>query len=258
MVRASMIRQETNSPQQSVLRASSASSSSPGNWREISSAQPIRIDGPVVSRPWLELPGSISLREVKRRLWHMSPGLLPIVSYIVPHQDPLGPIFKTVALSIMVLITTSLLLQFKTVRRAGESTGLGAVYGYAFSTILMLLLFPGHAELGMLVLCVLAFGDGMATTCGLLFQGPRLPWNPQKTWTGTLAFVTFGGVASSLAYWAESRPQASWSCALTCGFTAAVLAALAESLPSRINDNVRVGVASAVTALTAHALVVGL
>ncbi len=253
-----MIRQENIRPQQLERSANRMASSSSSEWRDSTSAPPIRIDRPAVSRGLLKLPGSISLREFKRRLWHMSPGLLPIVSYTVPHSDPLGPIFKTVALSIMVAITTSLLLQFKTVRRAGESAGLGAVYGYAFSTILMLLLFPGHAELGMLVLCVLAFGDGMATTCGLLFQGPRLPWNPQKTWTGTCAFVTFGGAVSSLAYWAESRPQASLQSAMICGFSAAMIAALAESLPSRINDNIRVGVASAVTALTAHAVVVGL
>ena len=253
-----MSRQQANSPQEHERTTDSPASTSTGEWRETRSGERVRIDIPPVARRRLELPGSISFPELKRRLWHMSPGLLPIASYIYPHKDPLSPTFQAIAFGVMVTITASLLWRYKSIRRAGEQTELSAVFGYAWSTLLTLLLFPWHAELGMLVLAVLAFGDGMATTCGLLLRGPRLPWNPEKTWTGTFAFVGFGGSLSSLAYWAESQPQASWSASLLCGFSAAMIAAVAESLPSRINDNIRVGIASAVTAVTVHAVVVGL
>lgn len=231
---------------------------SDAHWHEI--AYGGQSNSEQINRPrrWAELPGSLSPKELKRRLWHMSPGLLPVLSYIYPHKDPLSPTFRTIACGLIVAISALLLWRFKTIRRSGEQSELSAVFGYAVSTLLTLLLFPQHAELGMLVLCVLAFGDGMATTCGLIFRGPRLPWNPDKTWSGTVSFVTFGGLGSSLAYWAESQPRAATWQALVCGFAAAVVAALAESLPSRINDNVRVGVASAVTAVAAHAMVVGL
>ena len=255
-----MSQQQTNSTQQHKRTTDSPASTSTAEWRETTSGERerVRIDISPVSRRRLELPGSISLPELKRRLWHMSPGLLPIASYIYPHKDPLSPTFQAIAFGVMVTITTALLWRYKTIRRACEQTELSAVFGYAWSTLLTLLLFPWHAELGMLVLAVLAFGDGMATTCGLLLRGPRLPWNPEKTWSGTCAFVGFGGSLSSLAYWAESQPQASWSASLLCGFSAAMIAAIAESLPSRINDNVRVGIASAVTAVAVHAVVVGL
>lgn len=250
--------QLTNDPPKndrpSVLRSTPVTN----EWHETSSGERVRIDSVTPPSRWLELPGSLSTKELKRRLWHMSPGLLPIASYIYPHKDPLSPTFQKIAAGLIVGIAAMLLWRFKTIRRTGEQSELGAVFGYSVSILATLLLFPKHAELGMLVLCVLAFGDGMATTIGLLLCGPRLPWNREKSWTGTFAFVGFGGYLASLAYWAESQPRASWPIALTCGFAAAVVAAVAESLPSRVNDNVRVGIASAVTAVTTHAIVVGL
>jgi dolichol kinase len=231
------------------------------DWHHAASGERWRIDvvaSPSLFRRWGELPGTLSAKEIKRRLWHIAPGFLPIASYIYPHKDPLSPTFCAIAFGLIVGISSALLWKFKTIRRTCEQSELGAVFGYAVSTLLTLLLFPKHAELGMLVLCVLAFGDGMATTCGLMFLGPRLPWNHAKTWSGLTAFVVFGGLASSLAYWAESQPRAMTWQALVCGFSAASIASIAESLPSRINDNVRVGIVAAVTAVIAHAIVVGL
>lgn len=227
-------------------------------WHETSSGERVRIDPVARPRRWGELPGHLTGREWLRRLCHMAPGLLPVASYIYPHQDPLSPTFLKIAAGLIVGYTAWLLFRYQKIRRTDERTEVSAVVGYSTSVLATLLLFPKHAELGMLVLCVLAFGDGMATMCGMLFRGPRLPWNREKSWAGMLAFIGFGGYLASLAYWAESQPQASWPIGLTCGFAAAVVAAFAESLPSRMNDNVRVGIASAVTAVTTHAMVVGL
>lgn len=238
--------------------ANKSSSSAPGQRRQMASGERVRIDTVAQPRRWLELPGHLSATEVKRRLWHMSPGLLPIASYIYPHKDPLSPTFQKIAAGLIIGITALLLWRYKTIRRAGEQSELAAVFGYSVSVLATLLLLPKHAELGMLVLCVLAFGDGMATTCGLLLRGPAIPWNRAKSWAGSLAFVGFGGYSASLAYWAESQPRADWPIALTCGFSAAVVAAFAESLPSRVNDNVRVGLSAAVTAIATHACIVGL
>ena len=228
------------------------------DWLETSSGERVRIDSVARPRRWGELSGHLTGRECLRRLCHMAPGLLPVVSYIYPHKDPLSPTFLKITGGVIVFYTAWLLIRYKKIRREDEHTEVSSVVGYSTSVLATLLLFPKHAELGMLVLCVLAFGDGMATTCGMLFRGPRLPWNRDKSWAGLFAFIGFGGYLASLAYWAESQPQASWPIALTCGFAAAVVAAFAESLPSRVNDNVRVGIASAVTAVTTHAMVVGL
>jgi dolichol kinase len=128
----------------------------------------------------------------------------------------------------------------------------------------MLLLFPAHAELGLTVLAVLAFGDGSATLGGLLFDSRPLPWNRDKTWSGTLCFLLAAIPMASLIYWGESHnaealePGVSFATALFCGGSAAFVAAIAESLRSRINDNVRVGLAASVAVAATHALAVGL
>ena len=70
--------------------------------------------------------------------------------------------------------------------------------------------------------------------------------------------IACGGGLSSLAYAMEARPAVHWLPALLCGFVAATVAAMAESISSRINDNVRVGFAASVTAVAVHAVVVGL
>lgn len=253
-----MFRQSVNKTPDRENFANRSSSLSGDKWLDTANGERLRIDSVTRRRRWLELPGHLTTKELKRRLWHMSPGLLPIASYIYPHKDPLSPTFQKIAAGLIVGIAALLLWRYKSIRRKDEQSELGAVLGYSVSILATLLLLPKHAELGMLVLCVLAFGDGMATTCGLLLRGPALPWNRQKSWAGTLGFVGFGGYLASLAYWAESQPQVSWSIALTCGFSAAIVAAFAESLPSRVNDNVRVGIAAAVTAIATHAFFVGL
>lgn len=187
----------------------------------------------------------------------MAPGLLPILSWAIPHEDPLSITFQIIAASIIIGIAAALVSQYHTIVRRGERNWGPPVMGYAGSVLGMLLLFPASAELGMAVLAVLAFGDGTATLCGLFFRGPTLPWNPQKTWAGTLGFLAFGVPLSSLAYLAESQPRASFATAFACGAAATLAAAIAESLPTRINDNIRVGLASSIAILCMHTALVG-
>jgi dolichol kinase len=42
----------------------------------------------------------------------------------------------------------------------------------------------------------MAFGDGAATLAGTRIGGARLPWNPQKTWSGLAAFVVTAAVGA--------------------------------------------------------------
>jgi dolichol kinase len=165
----------------------------------------------------------------------------------------------------VVGIAVRIFVGYRRIRRWGEQDQrLSAVAGYAASVLLTLIAFPGHAELGLTVLAVLAFGDGSATLGGLLIGGPKLPWNRDKTVAGMLCFLIVGGAMSTVIYWGETNmnpeallPPATILSALVCGGAATVIAAIAESIPSRINDNIRVGVAAAVTAAMAHGMVVG-
>lgn len=94
----------------------------------------------------------------------------------------------------------------------------------------------------MMTLAILAFGDGSATLGGLTLGGLRLPWNRRKTLTGFLCFLLFGGPMASLVYWGEAAAGTTLSTAIIIGVVSTLTAAIAETMPSRINDNLRVGV----------------
>jgi uncharacterized protein (TIGR00297 family) len=139
---------------------------------------------------------------------------------------------------------------------------------YPLSVLLLTISFPARLDLVAAAWGILAFGDGAATLVGrrmqektaknakgaekrllsagsaisAVFSG-RLPWNADKSVAGTLAFIVFGGAAGvALAWWV--RPAASptapivWTVAAP--LAAALLAALVETLPVRLDDNISV------------------
>ncbi len=203
---------------------------------------------------------ALPYRELKRRFWHMTPGVLAFGLLVVPHADPISPTLQLIILSCCLAIGVWILLGFRQIQRRGEGAGLGAVGGYALSVLGTSFLFPRHLELGLAVLAILAFGDGSATLIGSVFRGPRLPWNSGKSWIGLLGFVVVGSSMAAWIYWGEthnpeaSDPPVSFGMAFFLTVPAVVAAAIAESLRSRINDNIRVGVVAAVALVLLHGM----
>jgi dolichol kinase len=183
--------------------------------------------------------------------------LLPFILWPIPHRDPIGPILGYAILAIGLVLGSMVFLQYQKIARAADRERLSVVVGYAASVLLPLYFFPGQAELGLTVLAVLAFGDGSATLGGLLWGGRKLPWNFQKTIVGSCCFVLAAAPLASLVFWGEAQPRVSWTTALIAGLSATLVGAIVESIPSRINDNIRVGVAAAVTLILVHAYVLG-
>lgn len=203
--------------------------------------------------------------EVRRRIWHMAPGLLPFLLWPIPHRDPLSPTLQIIMIGLCLALGAWIFFGFRHIARNGRiNDRISGVGGYAGSVLATLLLFPQHAEMGLMVLGVLAFGDGAATLGGLLLRGPALPWNHDKTWAGFFTFLGIGIPLASLIYWGEShnlealQPGVSFSTALVCGGIPVTVSALAESIKSPINDNIRVGITSAVAVVVTHGLLVGL
>jgi dolichol kinase len=206
---------------------------------------------------------ALPYRELKRRLWHMSPGLLPFVLQQFPHKDPISPTLRLIIVGICVAVAGRILFSFRHIQRQGESTGHAAVGGYSLSVLMMALLFPRDLELALAVLSILAFGDGAATLFGLMLRGPRLPWNSAKSWTGLLAFITVGSVMTAWIYWGETHnaeaadPAVTIWAALALTMPAVVAAAFSESIRSRMNDNIRVGLVAAVSLALLHSFRAG-
>ena len=124
--------------------------------------------------------------------------------------------------------------------RAGSALGMLA---YPVSVLALVLAFRDDLWKAAAVWALLAFGDGMAGLVGQAVGGPRLPWNAGKGWAGLLAFVVFGTLAAAvLAGWTLRLPASSWVAPGMVGAVAAaaLLAALAETVPTTLDDNLTV------------------
>jgi len=128
-------------------------------------------------------------------------------------------------------------------RRAEHTRGYSAgILFYPLSILLLLLLFPARPDIVAAAWGILAVGDGLAGIVGPIAGGPRIPWNRDKTVAGSLALWIGGGAAGmGLAWWcrlaADPVPPPGFAVA---AFAAAGVAALAETIPIRLDDNLTV------------------
>src|SRR5712692_8144393 len=103
---------------------------------------------------------------------------------------------------------------------------------YPAAVFVLIVVFNWHVEIAAAAWALLAFGDGFATVVGRALPIAALPWNREKSWGGTLAFILFGAAGAFAVEWLFGAPA-------PLAIVAAVLAsAIAESLPLRLNDNV--------------------
>lgn len=116
------------------------------------------------------------------------------------------------------------------------------IAAYPVTVLALILLFAPRLELAAAGWGYLALGDGLASVVGQATPGPRLPWNRSKSLAGSLAFVLFGTAGAAFLYgWcapgpAGARMPSSFEfAALAVG---ALAAAIVESLPSELDDNV--------------------
>jgi uncharacterized protein (TIGR00297 family) len=139
---------------------------------------------------------------------------------------------------------------------------------YPLSVLLLMLAFPARLDIAAAAWGILAFGDGFATLIGRRTQkataeraehaeknvlsansansavaSGRLPWNPDKSVAGTLAFLICGSVAGvALAWWVRPSitPVPPLTFTIAAPLAAALLAALVETVPIRLDDNISV------------------
>lgn len=196
----------------------------------------------------LWLPGAaavarrLGMPEFRRRLLHMLPGLLPFVLWAYPHERMWELPVRVWVVGLTVLLGYFGVKHFNSMLRQGER-GSESIIAYAISVLASLAVAPQNPEFTLIVLVILAFGDGSATLGGMLIGGPRLFWNRDKTWAGLLSFWIAGTLMATIVYQGE-LDDVTWRSAALFGSGVALFAALAESLPLRLNDNFRVGIAT--------------
>jgi uncharacterized protein (TIGR00297 family) len=121
---------------------------------------------------------------------------------------------------------------------------------YAFSVLVLILIFRHHLEVVACAWGILAFGDGSSTLVGKALGGPRIPWNPSKTCGGSLAFLLWGSLGGAgLMFWVSgSTPGAlSLAHAFALAGAASLAGAVVESLPLELDDNLSVPFLAAAT-----------
>jgi uncharacterized protein (TIGR00297 family) len=114
---------------------------------------------------------------------------------------------------------------------------------YPLAVLLLTLIFSTRLDMVAAAWAVLAFGDGAATLAGRRIGGRSWPWNPEKTLAGTAAFVLCGGIgAVALTCWTRPAvtPLPPLGFALLAPLVAVSVAALVETIPVRLDDNVSV------------------
>ena len=125
---------------------------------------------------------------------------------------------------------------------------------YPLSVLLLILFFPTRLDIVAAAWAILALGDGAATLVGrttttnakaakfAVIRGP-LPWNHDKTVAGTTAFIVWGATGGvALALWTRPvvTPLPSIFFAVVAPIVAALAAALVETIPVRLDDNISV------------------
>jgi dolichol kinase len=204
-----------------------------------------------------QLVDRLGVCEFRRRLLHMLPGLLPLLLLVIPHRDPWGPLLNGIVITLSLTLVTYAMIRERDFARPNEGLWHTTLLGYCAPVLAMLFLLPGRSELGLMTLGVVAFGDGSAALGGILMGGRRLPWNRRKTWAGLCCFLVAGTLGGTLNYWIDARPAVDIGVIFSIGAAAALTGAIAESLPFRSHDNLRVGVTAALTGLLMHTLLLG-
>ena len=143
-------------------------------------------------------PGTdaVTLRsELPRKLMHVGMGAFALMLRWLPP-------WQAVLMALAALILNAFVLQRRTEGRLLRSEERGSRFSrgvvlYPAILLLTFIVFRSRLELAAGIWALLAVGDGMAALSGLALRGPRLPWNPKKSWSGLVAFIVFGTAASA-------------------------------------------------------------
>lgn len=128
-------------------------------------------------------------------------------------------------------------------RPGDRERGVHGIVFYPLAVLLLLVLFRGRPDIVAAAWGILAAGDGFATLAGRAFGGPRWPWNREKTLVGSAAFAIAGAAAGVfLAWWCRPAaiPAPALVFAMVAPVAAAIVAALVETIPARLDDNLSV------------------
>ncbi|HET9886121.1 MAG TPA: DUF92 domain-containing protein [bacterium] len=187
------------------------------------------------------------MSEILRQGAHIGVGVFALLFAVLPAWACLVMAGIALVHNTFVLPRYARILWRNQDHRRGYSPG---VIAYSVTLILLCVFFWNRPDIGAFGWGVLAFGDGFATIAGRTIRGPRLPWNPAKSWVG---FVTFALASTGAGYFLASLVRAHAAVLgdlpsgnlLTACIAGGILGAIIESLPSSLDDNISAPLAAA-------------
>jgi len=117
---------------------------------------------------------------------------------------------------------------------------------YPLSVLILIFLLPNHLYIVATAWGIMAWGDGFASIIGRKFGATKLPWNPNRSYAGTIAFLVVGGIAAIFfMHWTWKQPPEPVIWYLVgIPLLGTLLAAIIETIPAGIDDNLTVPIAS--------------
>jgi uncharacterized protein (TIGR00297 family) len=117
---------------------------------------------------------------------------------------------------------------------------------YPLSVLFLVLLFPHRLYIAAAGWAIMAWGDGFASIFGRKFGRKKIPWNADRSYAGSLAFLIFGGIGAiffTRFVWRDAPDPVIWFTIIV-PLLAAILATVIETVPTGINDNLTVPLSS--------------
>lgn len=113
---------------------------------------------------------------------------------------------------------------------------------YPLSVLFLILVMPRHLAIVAAAWAIMGWGDGFASIVGRKFGATKLPWNPNRSYAGSLAFLAFGSIAAVLfTWWVDRTPPEPWLWyVVAIPVLATILAAVVETVPTGLDDNLTV------------------
>ena len=184
-------------------------------------------------------PAGRTHSETSRQLVHMAMGSFALLLRWLPWWQAVALAAAALVFNLLVLPRIGASLY----RPGDRERGVHGIIFYPLAVLLLLVIFPRRPDIAAASWGILAIGDGIATLVGRTVGGRRWSWNRDKTLAGSAAFAIGGACAGVfLAWWcrpATLPPPSLWF-TVAAPIAAALAAALVETLPVRLDDNLSV------------------
>lgn len=208
----------------------------------------LRVNNFAAERGWVA--GHLS-----RKIIHMGTGPLFVLCWPLFSNSPISRYLAALvplAITIQFILVGVGLIRDPAAVQAMSRTGdrreiLRGPLFYGIVFVLLTIFYWYDSPIGIVALMLMCGGDGLADIFGRRFGKTKLPWNPGKTWIGSLGMFLGGWIFAAVVlgtYLTLGIFNGPWFAYLPALTFIALAGTLVESLPVKDVDNLTVTLAA--------------